>query len=331
MNQSPIERWEPVDYPFDFHDYHPTVDDLFTEVLSGLQKPQKTIPPKFFYDEKGSNLFYEITQLNEYYLTRTEIRLLSKTIQEVGDFIGKGCNLIEYGCGSSQKVRILLDALYQPSAYLAIDISKIHLLKLCRSLALSYTDLLIKGVCADFTAPLRLPLESHPSEKNIAFFPGSSIGNFEPSEAIQFLKNVKRSVGKGGGMIIGVDLKKDSQILHAAYNDARGVTEKFNLNLLERINRECGSDFDLSQFKHCAFYNPEEGRIEMHLISLKNQVVLLEEIPIHFREGESIHTENSYKYSVQEFQNLAHQAGWKPIEVWTDQDRLFSIHFFQSV
>jgi dimethylhistidine N-methyltransferase len=331
MNTVTFERYYEEGGLFDFHDYHPDADDILLEVVQGLRKEQKEIPPKFFYDEKGSSLFYEITRLPEYYLTRTEIRLLESIRDDLVDYVGKGCNLIEYGCGSSRKIRILLDALYQPSAYLAIDISKEHLLELCRSLALSYSGLAIKAVCADFTKPLALPLQRRPSfEKNIAFFPGSSIGNFEPEEAVIFLQNVRRSVGEGGGMIIGVDLKKALKILHAAYNDSRGVTRHFNLNLLERINRECGSNFDLSRFGHRAFYNAEKGRIEMHLVSLRDQTVKIDGNSIELREGETIHTENSYKYTPEEFQSLASGAGWKALKVWKDPQGLFSLHYFKN-
>jgi dimethylhistidine N-methyltransferase len=329
MNTLPIESVETG--LFDFHDYHPDPDDILAEVLKGLREPQKMIPPKFFYDEKGSSLFYEITRVPEYYLTRTEIQLLAKITPDLMDYVGKGCNLIEYGCGSSRKIKILLEALYQPSAYCAIDISKEHLLNLCRSLALAYSGLTIKALCADFTKPLTLPLRPKPSfEKNIAFFPGSSIGNFEPEEAVVFLKNVRRSVGEGGGMIIGVDLKKDPKILHAAYNDSRGITRHFNLNLLERINRECGSNFDLSRFAHRAFYHHERGRIEMHLVSLQDQTVEIDESSIEFREGETIHTENSYKYTPEEFQQLASEAGWKAMSIWKDPQSFFSIHYFEN-
>ncbi|MFO1519432.1 MAG: L-histidine N(alpha)-methyltransferase [bacterium] len=313
---------------FDFHDYHPALDDFYGEVMEGLGKTPKAIPPKFFYDERGSDLFFAITKVPEYYLTRTEVALLELITPELADLLERGCNLIEYGCGSSRKIRILLDALYQPSAYLAIDISKEHLLDLCRSLGSRYSNLAIKAICADFTRALKLPIDSR--ERNVAFFPGSSIGNFEPAEALLFLRNVKQSVGRGGGMIVGVDLKKDPRILHAAYNDSQGVTRDFNLNLLERINRECEGTFNLDAFEHRAFYNALKGRIEMHLVSLKDQTVFLQRTPVTFRAGETIHTENSYKYAPEEFKALGEKAGWRPVKFWADPEKLFSIHYFEA-
>jgi L-histidine Nalpha-methyltransferase len=330
----PLPHWmgvaslniDPEGRRVDFHDLHPPPENLLQEVETGLQKTPKSIPPKFFYDEKGSDLFHQITQLPEYYLTRTEVSLLFRIQDEVAECIGGNAHLIEYGCGSSQKVRLLLDALDRPRTYFAVDISKFHLLSLCQTLAVNYPEMTVAGICADFTTSFPLPPLAEEGRK-IAFFPGSSIGNFEPGEAVHFLKNIRSTLGPDSGLLIGVDLKKAPALLHAAYNDAKGVTARFNLNLLERINRECGADFRPFNFKHRAFYNEDLGRIEMHLVSLRGQSVSIGGRRTAFRKDESIHTENSYKYSVPEFQDLARQAGWIPSKVWKDEKDFFSIHF----
>jgi len=314
-----------------FHDFHPNGSDLFSEVLAGLQKETKIISPKFFYDRKGSQLFNQITQLEEYYLTNTEQDILKNQGQEIGQVVGQQTVIIEYGCGNSEKIHLLLDHLAQPKAYVAIDISKNPLLDLTGGLAESYPNLEIHAVCADFTQPLDLPLNgAHQSYSRTAFFPGSSIGNFEPADAIQFLKTVRDEVGTGGGLIIGVDLKKNPAILNAAYNDSQGITEAFNKNLLSRINRECEANFRLEDFAHQAFYNHEKGRMEMHLKSLKAQTVQIRDQPIHFKNGETIHTENSYKYHINEFQQLGQTAGWTPLKVWSDIKGFFSLHYWQA-
>jgi len=320
----------------EFYDLHPVPEDFFSEVLEGLSRTPKSIHPKFFYDERGSFLFRQITLLPEYYLTRAETRLLKKIAPEIASLAGPGLSLVEYGCGSSEKIKILLKELVDPLAYTAIDISQKSLLELGRSVASSHPEIWVKAVCADFTDSLKLPTrrrnadDPHQGEKNLAFFPGSSIGNFEPDQAAEFLTKVRKTVGKAGALLIGVDLKKDSGRLHAAYNDSAGVTARFNLNLLERVNRECGADFSLSHFKHNAFYNQGPGRIEMHLISLEDQSVRLNGTSVHFKEGESIHTENSYKYSLEEFQSLGQRSGWRPVHAWTDPEELFSVHYFKA-
>lgn len=315
----------------DFHDFHPKALDFLAEVSHGLQRKQKTISSKFFYDETGSKLFSKITQLKEYYLTRTETSMLKNFGPHIRKNLARGNVVIEYGSGSSEKVHILLDHLEDPRTYLGIDISKEHLLEMTQNLATSYPQLEVIAVCADFTTPLDLPLnDSYQENKKTAFFPGSSIGNFEPKDAIQFLHTIAEEVGSRGALLIGVDLKKDSEILQSAYNDAQGLTAQFNKNLLVRMNREFHSNFDLNTFEHQAFYNGDEGRIEMHLVSLMNQTVNLKDTPIHFKKGESIHTENSYKFSIPEFQELASQAGWHPRQVWTDPDQLFSIHYLET-
>jgi len=310
-----------------FYDDHPKPVDFYTEVVNGLQCEPKAIPPKFFYDETGSRLFDAICELPEYYPTRTEMALLNKHADEIANLIGKECLLIEPGSGSSQKVRMLLEAL-QPAAYMPMDISRNYLLQAAQQLATDYPWLEVHATCIDFTTELTLHF-CPPHAHRVAFFPGSSIGNFEPADAIVFLQNIANMVGVGGGLLIGVDLKKDESILNAAYNDAQGITAEFNLNLLTRINRELISDFDLEIFQHEAFYNPDAGRIEMHLTSCLPQTVTIGDEIISIANNESIHTENSYKYSIEEFSDLAQLAGFEQVNVWTDANKLFSLHYYQ--
>lgn len=310
-----------------FYDNHPKPVDFYAEVINGLYAKPKAIPPKFFYDERGSRLFDAICELPEYYPTRTETALLRTHADEIAKLIGKECLLIEPGSGSSQKVRMLLEAL-QPTAYMPMDISRNYLLQAAQQLAADYPWLEVHATCIDFTSELTLH-SGLPSAHRVAFFPGSSIGNFEPVDAIGFLRNVASMVGVDGGLLIGVDLKKDESILNAAYNDAQGITAEFNLNLLARINRELDADFALESFKHAAFYNPEVGRIEMHLKSRTSQTVTIADTTITISDTESIHTENSYKYSIEEFASLAKKAGFEMVNVWTDVDQLFSLHYYQ--
>lgn len=311
---------------FSFHDQHPKPVDFFQEVLAGLTQQQRYIPPKFFYDEIGSRLFDRICTTSAYYPTRTEIGILRDNAAAIAEQIGRDCLLIEPGSGNSAKVRELLDAL-APRLYMPVDISKQYLRESAAKLAQEYPWLEVRAACADFTDGQRLP--ALPDEgRCVVFFPGSSVGNFEPDAAIAFLTFMAETVGEGGGLLIGVDLKKEAAILDAAYNDAEGVTAAFNLNLLARINRELGADFDLKGFEHCAFYNAELGRIEMHLISQKQQRVRIDGQCFEFRRGESIHTENSYKYTVDEFSGLAAQAGFRLEQVWTDERDLFSVQYY---
>jgi len=318
----------PHDLLQSFDDLAPEADDFLTEVVKGLSQRPKTLPCKFFYDERGSALFDAICELPEYYPTRTEIALLEAISGDLARHIGPHAHLIEYGCGSVKKVRPLLDALEAPAAYVAVDISREHLLDAAQTLAGDYPDLDVHAVCADFTRPFEVRQPAGcPDARRVGFFPGSTLGNFMPDDARRFLANAVELLGPGGAMVIGIDLKKDVGILHAAYNDAQGVTADFNLNLLTRINRELGGDFDLGQFRHQAHYNGDAGRIEMHLYSAVEQAVHIDGATFRFREGESIHTENSHKYSIKEFQSLARDAGFEPAQVWTDDAQLFSIHY----
>jgi len=315
-----------------FDDLAPVSEDILSEVLTGLSGASKSLPCKLFYDEQGSDLFQKICALPEYYPTRTEITLLKECAVEISALIGAHCRLVEYGTGSSEKMRIVLSALIQPAAFVAVDISREHLLQATESLVNDLPGLSVHAVCADFTKPFKLPaMTDENSGKAVVFFPGSSIGNFDHVQAVDFLANSARIVGPGGGLLIGVDLKKDEKILNAAYNDSAGVTAAFNKNLLSHINRVLDVSFDLDAFDHHAFYNNEEGRIEMHLISRRDQSVRIGGQTITFHEGEHIHTENSYKYDVVEFQALATKAGFEPVQVWMDSEQLFSVHYLETV
>ena len=312
-----------------FYDYHPVQANLHDEVLRGLSRPARSIPPKFFYDERGSQLFDGICGTPEYYPTRTELSILERNIDDISQCVGCECILVEPGSGSSEKVRMLLDDV-RPQAYVPMDISKEYLLAASEQLALEYPWLDIHATCIDFTRTMTIPVGDDGS-RTVAFFPGSSIGNFEPDDAIGFLKNIAAIVRPRGGLLIGVDLKKEPGILNAAYNDAQGVTAEFNLNLLHRINRELDANFDVTKFDHHAFYNDSAGRIEMHLVSTETQEIKINGDTFRFAVGESIHTENSYKYSVDEFQSLARHAGFELVHVWMDPNKLFSVHYYRII
>jgi dimethylhistidine N-methyltransferase len=298
-------------------------------VLRGLSKTDRSIPPKFFYDERGSQLFDGICSTPEYYPTRTEISILEQHIDDITNCIGSKCILVEPGSGSSEKVRKLLNEI-KPHAYVPMDISKEYLLSAAEQLAREYPWLDIHATCIDFTTTMTVPVQSKDAH-TVAFFPGSSIGNFEPGNAVRFLENIANIVRPHGGLLIGVDLKKESRVLNAAYNDTLGVTAEFNLNLLHRINRELHANFDLTKFDHHAFYNEDKSRIEMHLVSNDTQEININGEIFRFSQGDGIHTENSYKYSVEEFEHLARLAGFKLVNLWTDADNLFSVHYYEIV
>ena len=298
------------------------------DVLSGLGAKQKQLPCKYFYDRKGSQLFDAICRVEEYYPTRTETALMQTHAREMADHIGAGVSLIEYGCGSLVKTRLLLDALDEPSMFVPIDISEEHLMRSAAALDRDYPGLDVFPVVADFTKPVPLPEEAeNRKNKRVGFFPGSTIGNFDHEGAANFLETVAETVGQGGGLLIGVDLKKDEKTLLRAYDDAEGVTARFNLNIIERINRELDGDFDTGAFRHEARYDEKEGRIEMHLVSRRDQTAHVQGHPFRFREGESIHTENSYKYHDEEFQELAAGRGFRAVQTWVDNNNLFSLHY----
>lgn len=304
-------------------------DELRREVIEGLSRPQKSIPSKYFYDERGSELFEAISELEEYYPTRTELAIMEEYIAEMAAAVGPRVELIEPGSGSSRKTRLLLDALNDPAAYVPIDISGEFLNLVVEGLRSDYPELAIRPVRADYTRPFEIDDDDLSYRRRVVYYPGSTIGNFEPGKARAFLDLIANLVGPGGGLLIGVDLKKDKEILEAAYNDAGGVTAEFNRNMLKRMNRELGANFEVQNFDHNAFYNEEEGRIEMHLVSREEQHVEIGRIAFLFREGESIHTENSYKYSVDEFRELAADR-FDLQEVWTDSEELFSVLYLET-
>ena len=297
-------------------------------MIAGLSLPRKALPPKYFYDAKGSRLFEAICRLPEYYPTRSELALMHAGLGAIARFARKGCALIEYGSGESLKSRLLIEAL-RPSAYIPVDISADALRSASARLRRRFPWLSIHAVHGDFTQPLKIPMGAGArsfSIPRVVYFPGSTIGNLTPQEAHAFLRMTRGQVGARGAMLVGVDLQKDANVLHAAYNDAKGVTAAFNLNLLARINRELGADFNLRRFRHYAFYNPTAGRIEMHLVSLVRQTVNVGDHRFGFEAGESIHTENSYKYSIEGFRALARSAGFRGEKVWLDPKGLFSLH-----
>ncbi|BAU47120.1 methyltransferase [Sulfurifustis variabilis] len=311
-----------------FYDQAETESDFLAEVRRGLARRPRAIPPKFFYDRRGSALFAAICELPEYYLTRTEMRILRDCAGEIARRAAKNAVLVELGSGASEKVRLLLDAL-APRAYLAIDISRDYLREATERLARDYPRLAVHAACADFTRPLTLSYPPSSAER-LVFFPGSSIGNFDRDESETLLRRLRPFVGRDGGFVIGVDLKKDRALLRAAYNDAQGVTARFNLNLLARMRRELGADLDMSGFEHEAVYDETAGRIDMYLVSRRAQTISLKGERYEFSAGERLHTESSYKYTVEEFQALAARAGYVPEAVWTDPARLFSVHFLRA-
>jgi dimethylhistidine N-methyltransferase len=298
---------------------------LADEIIAGLTAKPKRIPPKYFYDETGAQLFEAITETPEYYPTRCEIAILRDRADEIARFIPSGAAVVEFGSGSSRKARLLMAAAPTIAAYVPVDLSSQMLIREAQELGRDRPGLAVLPLDADFTLPFSLPPEVTQLPR-AGFFPGSTIGNFEPHEACAFLRHAGRMLGSGAALIIGVDLVKDAGILNAAYNDAAGITARFNLNLLARINRELNANFDLASFSHHAFYNSERNRIEMHLASNKRQKVKVAGRVIEFRSGETIHTENSYKYTLDSFSALARGSGWSPLAAWTDAGANFSVH-----
>jgi dimethylhistidine N-methyltransferase len=304
-------------------------DDCFADnLLAGLAKTPKEIACKYFYDEEGSRLFEAICDLPEYYQTRTETTLLARHAGEITALMGPDVEIVEFGAGSLRKARILLDALQNPRAYTPLDISGDYLAGVVQSLAADYPALTLRPMVGDFSEPLDIPvLPDHP--RRAGFFPGSTIGNFRPEAALALLRRMRAGLNDGG-LLVGVDLVKDPARLHAAYNDAAGVTALFNKNLLARANRELGANFDLGGFAHYAPYNAAAQRIEMYLVSLRRQRVRLRGSLIEFAQGEPLHTEDSHKYTIESFREMAARAGFNPRAVWTDEERLFSVHWLES-
>lgn len=314
----------------ELQDLEPSVDEFRTTVIEGLSEPQKTLPCKFLYDERGSQIFDDICDLPEYYPTRTERFILERHARDIAALAGPKARLIEFGSGAGTKIRLLLRAMDRPAAYMPVEISREFMIAASQDLAKSFPDLTIAPVCADYTQPFTLPDLPVEHETTFGFFPGSTIGNFTRAEAVDFLKVTRNLMGSGALMVVGVDLVKDLDVLRAAYNDAAGVTAAFNLNLLRRINRELSGTFDLSAFRHEARWNDRLDRIEMHLVSQRDQEVAIGTRRFRFQEGETIHTESSHKYRLDGFRELADEAGYDPIEVWTDEKNLFSVHALRA-
>lgn len=310
--------------------FEPEKEDVLYEVLDGLGKQQKKLPCKLFYDRRGSALFDQICGLAEYYPTRTEISIMENNIARICDTVGESCLLIELGSGSSTKIRLLLQNLETPSGYVPIDISEEHLMESAKTLAGDYPALRIMPVYADYTQPFTLPDFDFPYSRKVVYYPGSTIGNFPPEAASRFLSRTAGWAGKGSGLLIGVDLVKDVKTLEDAYNDRKGVTAEFNLNILRRLNREIGSDFKLGNWKHRAFYNTAENRIEMHLVSLAHQRVRVNGTAFRFGRHETILTEYSYKYTPEGFRELVSDS-YRVDRVWTDKDKKFSVQYLTAV
>lgn len=301
------------------------------DVIQGLSKPQKAISPKYFYDTRGSQYFDEICELEEYYPYRTELKLLQTVADDLSKELTHPMSIVEFGAGSLKKIKPLLQALPQAKSFVPIDIAGDFLQDCAKNLEQSFPDLDVLPVVADFCQPVPLP-KHHPSMQTalLGFFPGSTIGNFAPQEAQEFLHNARLSLGQEGYLLIGVDTKKSPSVLHRAYNDEQQVTAKFNLNLLERINSELEANFELKQFEHYAFYNTHKGCIEMHLVSQQQQEVCVADQSFAFSKGESIHTECSYKYNPDEFRQLAQQSGWLTQKSWLSDDQFFSVHLLRA-
>ncbi len=302
---------------------------MLEEVIEGLSRPRKEMQSKYFYDARGCELFEAICDLPEYYPTRSEIAIMRDHSDEMAAAMAPGCAVIEIGCGNSAKTQQLLQAL-RPPVFVPVDIASEQLQTSCNALKQSFPAMTIAAVRADFNLPIDLGFsELRHTPDRLLYFPGSTIGNLTPPEAQQFLERWRPLLGDRGGALIGVDLRKDAALLNAAYNDAQGVTAAFNLNLLERCNRELGANFDLSAFSHRAYFNADIGRVEMHLVSAREQRVNMGDCVFDFDRGETIHTENSCKYSINGFQELARNAGFNPAQHWTDNDGLFSVHYLK--
>jgi dimethylhistidine N-methyltransferase len=312
-------------------DLEPAPSDFLEQALAGLSSSPRTLPSKFFYDERGSDLFQEICELPEYYVTRTETQILRRHGAEIAESIGECAELVGFGTGAGVKTRMLLDHLQNLIAYVPVDISKQRLTESAEALSREMPALEILPVCADYLQPFELPTPSRKPAHIAVYFPGSTIGNMQPEVARNFLQRVCRLCGRSGGLIIGVDLQKSTKVLEAAYNDRAGMTAAFNLNMLARANRELGADFDLSQWRHRAIYNRKAHRIEMHLISQRAQTAHLGGREFHFEPNEKIVTEFSYKHTIEGFSALAASAGFQLARVWTDPEQLFAVFHFTTL
>lgn len=310
--------------------YTPQQNSIIEEVIDSLSKPQKKLSCKFFYDEKGSDLFEEIVAQDEYYLGRTEISIMNDNIKEISEIIGEKSVVIEPGSGSGNKIKILLDNLKSPAAYVPIDISESYVRESANTLSKNYPSIRILPIIADYTSEFKLPDFKFDMEKLVVYYPGSTIGNFRPDEARDFLAKIANMCGKNNYLLIGVDLKKDRKVLESAYNDKKGVTAEFNLNILANLNSLIDADFTLQKWSHKAFFNEKESRMEMHLESMEKQLVNINGYTVNFDKGETIHTENSYKYRVEDFCDLVCND-YQLNKYWTDDDSKFAVLLFESI
>ena len=301
-------------------------DDI-DAIVAGLSQPRKSISSKYFYDEAGSRLFEDITRLPEYYLTNTELGIMEACVEEIAELAGKQASLIEFGSGSSMKTRMMLHHLRSPAVYVPVDISEEHLLESQRSIQADFPDIEVIPVVADFTHPFDLPNPTTLPLRNIVYFPGSTLGNFEEHDAIELLRVMHEEAGADGALVIGVDLQKDPAVIHAAYNDSAGVTARFNINMLRHLNREFDADFELDLFAHRATYDANNGRIVMELVSAEKQSVRIGATRIHVEAGEAITTEYSHKYTLDGFAAMAAAAGFSVEKVWTDTKQWFGVHY----
>ncbi len=325
-----IQR-HPASPEFDLLDLEPDTDTLLADVIAGLSAEHKSLPSKYFYDQRGAELFEQICELDEYYPTRTELQILAQHLPAIADRLGANCTVIEPGSGSGIKTRLLLDALLQPAAYVPIDVARQQLIAYASELALDFPELAVLPVCADFSHPLEWPAEVQAAPNKLIYFPGSTIGNFAPEAAIGLLRHWREGLGEDGALLIGVDLKKDRRVIEAAYNDEQGITAEFNLNLLRRLNRELGADFDLNAFEHYADYDAHTGAVRMWLISKREQQIQINgSSHFDFELDEAICTEHSYKYSIEDFTALASKAGWTSATSWTDAESKFSLHYLKA-
>lgn len=303
------------------------MSDELEAIIAGLRKTQKMLSPKYFYDDAGSRLFEEITELPEYYLTDSELEIMTRHIDEMTGMIGEQASLIEFGSGSSMKTRMLLEHMHSPAVYVPVDISEEHLYESQLSIQADFPEIEVLHVVADFTQPFDLPNPRTIPLRNVVYFPGSTIGNFEYEDALSLLRVMHTEAGANGALLIGVDLQKDPAIVSAAYNDSAGVTAEFNLNILRHLNRAFGSDFNLDAFAHRATYRPDEGRVVIELVSNAAQVAHIGDVEIEFADGESIITEYSHKYTLNGFADMAAAAGFEVRHVWTDPRQWFSVQY----
>ena len=306
------------------------VDDI-VDIVAGLSQYPKSISPKYFYDRRGSKLFDQICNLPEYYLTRTELAIMKDCVAEIADLVGPCASLIEFGSGSSLKIRLLLQHIPELAAYVPVDISREHLVAAANAIAADFPSVEVLPVAADFTHPFDLPNPKVMPVRNVVYFPGSTIGNFSPEAAYALLQVMHHEAGENGGLLIGIDLQKDVAVLERAYNDAAGITAAFNLNVLRHLNNAFGADFDLSEYRHLAQYNEDKGRIEMYLVSQSDQTVSIDDHIFHIEEGERILTEHSHKYTIEGFTELASSAGFRMNKWWTDDNRMFAVCYLDRL